>query len=175
VPYISHVHWIGALWEPDSTIWKEDGVIYAVMGATCTKRSCRHYGSQMEPHVTYEDHRRAVCTVRVVCAPYLMQMVPYGSHIHCEGSIRELCAPYIWESCGSQLVPYGRQMAPCGSCMALKWGHMGVVHAVWEPHVPTGAGWSHMGAVCCHIGAPCEPYRRHKDHTGPYGSCVRHM
>jgi hypothetical protein len=96
VPYGSHVHWIGALWEPDSTIWKEDGVVDAVMGATCTKRSCRLWesdGTMWEPHVTYEDHRRAVCTVWVVCAPYLMQMVPYGSHIHCEGTIRELCAP----------------------------------------------------------------------------------
>jgi hypothetical protein len=27
VPYGSHVHWIGAIWEPDSTIWKEDGTI----------------------------------------------------------------------------------------------------------------------------------------------------
>jgi hypothetical protein len=23
----SHVHWIGAIWEPDSTSWKEDGTI----------------------------------------------------------------------------------------------------------------------------------------------------
>jgi hypothetical protein len=27
VLYGSHVHWIGAIWEPDSTIWKEDGTI----------------------------------------------------------------------------------------------------------------------------------------------------
>jgi hypothetical protein len=27
VPFGSHVHWIGAIWEPDSTIWKEDGTI----------------------------------------------------------------------------------------------------------------------------------------------------
>ena len=67
--YGSHMHQteLPALWESDGTMW--------------------------EPHVTYEDHRRAVCTVWVVCAPYLMQMVPYGSHIHCEGTIRELCAP----------------------------------------------------------------------------------
>jgi hypothetical protein len=27
VLYGSHVHWIGAIWEPDSTIWTDDGTI----------------------------------------------------------------------------------------------------------------------------------------------------
>jgi hypothetical protein len=54
--------------------WHHTGVAYAVMGATCTKWSFRPVwesdGTMWEPHVTYEDYRRAVCTVWVLCAPY---------------------------------------------------------------------------------------------------------
>jgi hypothetical protein len=111
----------GTVWESDGTIWK--------------------------PHVTYEDHMRAVCAVWGLGAPYRRQMVPYGSHMHSVGTMLEPCAPCwhhvhhagamcaMWEPCGSQMVPFGRQLSPDGSCVAPKWG-------------PYGSGMRCMGATC---------------------------
>jgi hypothetical protein len=92
--YGSHVHWTGAIWEPDCTTWKEDGAIWE---STCTKTELQAlYGSQMVPYGSHMQHMRqtkAVCTVGVLCAPYWRQMVSYESRKHCVGTMWEPCAP----------------------------------------------------------------------------------
>jgi hypothetical protein len=186
-----HLGGVCALWKPSALDWSHMGarfhhleggwhhirVIYAVMGATHAPNGAagtvwESDGTMQEPHVTYEDYMRAVCFVWVLCAPYKRQLVPYESHMHCVGTMREPCAP-CWshvchagamcaiEPCGSHMLPYGRRMAPYESCMTPKWDHMGLVCAVWEPHVPYGSQIEPHGR--CML-----PYRSSMHPMGPH-------
>jgi hypothetical protein len=146
VPYGSHVHQIGAIWESYCTTWKEDGAI---------QESHMPYGSHIhqtraagtvwesdctiwEPHMTYEGHMRAVCTVWVLRAPYWRHMVPYGSLMHCVGTMREPCAQML-EPC----VSYRRHVRA-------RWEAIGTI---WELHDSHG---SHMVAIWMCMGAMCD-------------------
>jgi hypothetical protein len=109
-----------------------------------------------EPHVMYEDHLRAGCTVWVLCAPYWRQMVPYGGHMHRVGTMSEPCEPCwspvyhmgvmwepdgaIWEVNGTIWKLYVSQMGPYESGVRC----MGATCAIWEPD---GAIWDMYAAI----------------------------
>jgi hypothetical protein len=161
VLYGSHMHQIGAIWEPDCTIGKEDGTIReshmlyeSHMHQTGAAGSVwESDGTIWKPHVTYEDHMRAVCAVwglghciggrwcHMGATCTVTVWGPCGSHVHHAGTMFTMLEPCV--PCGRHVGARWCHMG--GNChqMGAAWipngGHMGVMCAVWEPHVPYGS------------------------------------